>query len=503
MWNSDTVHQTNKKGEQSFARVCFNKKENQIVLASKIFGDKWNYPDIEITDITIDSRAVKPGSIFVCITGEVTDGHNYAEAAEKAGAAVIVAEHTVSSAIPVMIYENTKFALAEISSKFYGEPEKALKLVGITGTNGKTTVSYLIKKILETAGKTVGIIGTNEIVVGKEDVGIKSSTPTTPNSLELRKIFAKMLEMGAEYVVMEVSSHALELHRVAGLSYEVGVFTNLTQDHLDYHKTMENYFLAKKKLFAISKTGVINGDDEYGKRILADAPCKTMKIGASTGDIIAENIEISASGVNFDAVCEGGKYAVKLATPGIFSVYNGLCALGAAVALGISEEKAAAGLSVSEGVMGRLERVPTDTDFSVLIDYAHTPDGLENVLNAVNSFKKGRCIVVFGCGGDRDSTKRPIMGEIATRLADITVITSDNPRTENPGSIIEDILKGADGDNYKVIENRREAIAYALEVADKDDIVLLAGKGQETYQIIGKEKTHFDEREVVQELLSK
>ncbi len=473
------------------------------MLASKIFGEKWNGPDVEITDITIDSRAVRPGSAFVCIVGEQTDGHNFAKMAEDSGAAVIVAERELSAGVPVVVYENTKLALAEISSKFYGEPEKKLHLVGITGTNGKTTVSYLIKKILETAGKIVGVIGTNEIIVGNRDVGIKSSTPTTPNSLELRKIFAKMLEMGAEYVVMEVSSHALELHRVAGLTYDVGVFTNLTQDHLDYHKTMENYFLAKKKLFDISRVGVINCDDEYGARILEDISVDALSVSTKKAGLYAENIKIDAFGVEFLAVHEDKKYPASLAIPGLFSVYNGLCAIGAAIKLGISPELAVRGLSEAAGVKGRLERVPVDTDYSVIIDYAHTPDGLENVLNAVNSFKKGRCIAVFGCGGDRDKTKRPIMGKIATELADIAIITSDNPRTENPESIIEDIVAGTSGDNYKVIVNRRDAIAYALDLAEKDDVVLLAGKGQETYQIIGKEKTHFDEREVVKELLTK
>ncbi len=471
------------------------------MLASKLFGKKWTERDVEITGITIDSREVKPGYAFVCITGAVRDGHEFAKIAAQSGAAVIVAEHAVDVGVPVVEYADTKLALAEISSVFYGEPEKKLKLIGITGTNGKTTVSYLIKKILETAGKTVGIIGTNEILAGDRDVGIKSSTPTTPNSLELRRIFAKMLEMGAEYVVMEVSSHALDLHRVAGLQYEVGVFTNLTQDHLDYHKTMENYFLAKKKLFDISKTGVINADDEYGARLLGDIPCKAVSIGRNNADLTAEDIKIDAKGVEFTAVYEGRKYPVSLAIPGMFSIYNGICAMAAAFALGISPQAIVQGISSAGGVCGRLERVPTNTDYSVIIDYAHTPDGLENVLNAVNSFKKGRCIAVFGCGGDRDASKRPIMGEIGVRLADIAVITSDNPRTENPEKIIEDIVAGAGEGEYKVIVNRREAIGYALSIAKKDDVVLLAGKGQETYQIIGTEKTHFDEREVVRELL--
>ena len=471
------------------------------MLASKLFGDKWIGQDIEIKGITIDSRKAEPGYVFICITGAERDGHDFAKSASQNGASVIVAERSLDLDIPVIEYENTKLAMAELASKFYGEPEKSLKLIGITGTNGKTTVSYLIKSILEAAGKTVGIIGTNEILVGKKEVGIKSSTPTTPNSLELRQMFARMLEMGAEYVVMEVSSHALDLHRVAGLTYDVGVFTNLTRDHLDYHKTMENYFLAKKKLFDISKIGVINADDEYGARLLGSDACRMISVGINNADLRAENINIDASGVEFDAVYQGKSYPVSLGISGMFSVYNSICAMAAAISLGIDMTDVIAGINSASGVKGRLERVPTNTDYSVIIDYAHTPDGLENVLAAVNSFKKGRCIVVFGCGGDRDATKRPIMGEIGTGLADLAVITSDNPRTEEPEKIIADIVAGVKTGEYKVIVNRREAIEYALSVAKKDDIVLLAGKGQETYQIIGTEKTHFDEREVVREIL--
>ena len=471
------------------------------MLASKLFEEKWIGPDSEVADITIDSRSVAEGSVFVCIRGENVDGHKFAKMAEEKGAVCIICEEPVPVDIPFIVYPDTKIALAEIASRFYGEPEKKLHLVGITGTNGKTSVSYFAKKILESCGKKVGIIGTNEILVGSEDVGIKSSTPTTPNSLELRKIFAKMIEMGAEYVVMEVSSHALDLHRVEGLSYDVGVFTNLTRDHLDYHKTMENYFLAKKKLFDISKVGVINGDDEYGKRILEGNKSKLISIGIKDAELLAENIEIDEKGVKFAVTYKGEKYTVSLPVSGMFSVYNGLCAFGTAIALGIPADKVAEGLSMANGVCGRLERVETNTDFSVIIDYAHTPDGLENVLSAVNSFKKGRCIAVFGCGGDRDATKRPIMGEIGTRMSDIAIITSDNPRTEDPKAIIDDILAGAVDGKYTVVENRKEAIKYAISLAEKDDIVLLLGKGQETYQIIGTEKTHFDEREIVKEIL--
>ena len=452
------------------------------MLASKLFEEKWIWQDAEAKDITIDSRSVENGSIFVAVRGTNVDGHNFAKMAEEKGAVCVVAEEELSLNIPCIVYPDTKIALAEIASKFYEKPEEKLHLIGITGTNGKTSVSYFIKKILETQGKSVGIIGTNEILVGDKDVGIKSSTPTTPNSLELRKIFAKMLEMGAEYVVMEVSSHALDLHRVEGLSYDVGVFTNLTRDHLDYHKTMENYFLAKKKLFSISKVGVINQDDEYGNRILKEDKANKISIGTDKADLLAKDIEINEKGVKFNAVYKGNEYPVALPVSGMFSVYNGLCAFGGALALGIEPSRVAKGLSRADGVLGRLERVDVNTDYSVIIDYAHTPDGLENVLSAVNSFKKGRCIAVFGCGGDRDATKRPIMGEIGTKMVD-------------------DIVSGAQEGKFTVVENRKEAIKYALSLAKKDDIVLLLGKGQETYQIIGKEKMHFDEREIVKEIL--
>ena len=471
------------------------------MLASKLFGEKWIGPDCQVCDITIDSRCVTEGSVFVCIRGANVDGHDYAKMAAERGAVAIVCEEELSLPVPAVVYPDTKIALAKIASAFYEEPEKKLQLVGITGTNGKTSVSYFTKKILESQGKKVGIIGTNEILVGDKDVGIKSSTPTTPNSLELRKIFAKMVEMGAEYVVMEVSSHALDLHRVAGLTYDVGVFTNLTRDHLDYHKTMENYFLAKKKLFSISKIGVINVDDEYGNRIYEENKSQKISVSTKNGELVAEDIEIDEKGVRFNAKYMGEKYPVALPVSGMFSVYNGLCAFGAAIGLGIPAEKVAEGLSLAQGVCGRLERVETDTDFSVYIDYAHTPDGLENVLTAVNSFKKGRCIAVFGCGGDRDATKRPIMGEIGTKMSDVAIITSDNPRTEDPKKIIDDVVSGIKGENFTVVENRRDAIKYAISIARKDDIVLLLGKGQETYQIIGKEKIHFDEREIVKEIL--
>ena len=378
--------------------------------------------------------------------------------------------------------------------------------IGITGTNGKTTITYLIKSIIETAGMRIGVIGTNQNIIGDKVLVTQSTTPTTPNALELQQLFAEMVDSDAECVVMEVSSHALELERVHGCHFDVGVFTNLTRDHLDFHKTMENYLNAKAKLFKISDKGVVNFDDDGGKKIVANNDCDILKVGLSDGcDLKAKNIEISSSGADFDVEYDGKTYRVHIVIPGKFSVYNAICAMGAALQMGIDMDTIIKGLENATGVVGRVEVVPTNTDYTVIIDYAHTPDGLENIIKTVKDFAKGEVITLFGCGGDRDNTKRPIMGEIAGKLSDYSIITSDNPRTEDPVSIIEQIevgMKRTDG-KYKVIVDRREAIAYALDHAKKDDVIILAGKGQETYQIIGKEKHDFDERVVVYKHLNK
>jgi len=335
----------------------------------------------------------------------------------------------------------------------------------------------------------------------------QTTTPTTPNSLELQQMFDEMARGGADCVIMEVSSHALELSRVHGCNFTVGAFTNLTQDHLDFHKTMENYMLAKAKLFDISEHGVINTDDEYGKKILAmhsDKDITTFGVDGKA-DLWADNISISARGTSFDLISGDERYTVNIAIPGKFSVYNALTAAAVALKLGIDMDTIVLGLERAEGVLGRAEVVPTDTDYTVIIDYAHTPDGIENIIKAAKEFAKGRAITLFGCGGDRDNSKRAIMGEIAGKLSDYTIITSDNPRTEEPSKIIADIVVGmkrTDGE-YTVIENRRDAIEWALGFAKKDDIIILAGKGQETYQIIGKEKFDFDERVVVYNALNK
>ena len=467
--------------------------------ADKLFGKTWpeKFDNVEITGIAYDSRNVVEGNVFVCIKGFETDGHRFAKMAEKNGAAVIVAEDPVDVNIPVWYVKNSRQAIADLACTFYEHPSEKFKLIGVTGTNGKTTITYLVRSILEEAGMSVGIIGTNQNIIGDKVLVTQSTTPTTPNALELQQLFDEMARNQADCVVMEVSSHALELERVRGCHFDVGVFTNLTQDHLDFHKTMENYLKAKAKLFDMSDKGVVNFDDDGGKRIVAEKDCDILKVGlTSESDLWAENIRITARGDEFDLNYQGKQYAMKIGIPGKFSVYNAICAAGAALQLGIDMDTIQRGLAKAKGVLGRVEVVPTETDYKVLIDYAHTPDGLENIINAVKEFAEGDVITLFGCGGDRDNTKRAVMGEIAGRLSDFSIITSDNPRTEKPEAIVEQIVEGmqkTDG-KYTVIVDRREAIGYALDHAKPGDVIILAGKGQETYQIIGKEKVDFDER---------
>lgn len=478
------------------------------MLASELFGSKWTeqLEDKEITGIAYDSRSVMPGNVFVCIKGFESDGHKYANMAEKNGAAIIVAQDKIEAEVPVIYTDNSRVALAELACKYYGNPSEKFKLIGVTGTNGKTTITYLVKSILEAAGASVGVIGTNQNIIGDKVLVTQSTTPTTPNALELQQLFDEMAQSGADYVVMEVSSHALELSRVHGCRFDVGIFTNLTQDHLDFHKTMENYLNAKAKLFDISDKGVVNYDDEGGKKIVAQKSdkCGIIKVGLEDGcDIKAVNIDITARGVDFDVIYKEKTYPMHIVIPGKFSVYNAVCAIGAAVQLGIDMETIQKGLASAEGVIGRVEVVPTNTDYTVIIDYAHTPDGLENIIKTAKEFTKGRVITLFGCGGDRDNTKRAVMGEISGKYSDYSIITSDNPRTEDPNIIVDEVeagMKKTDGKYIKIV-NRKDAISYALDFAEKDDVIILAGKGQETYQIIGKEKHDFDERVIVYGLL--
>lgn len=459
--------------------------------------------ETEICDVCYDSRNVKKGDLFVAIRGYATDGHKYIDKALEQGAAAIVCEET-SENIPAVIVKNSRKALAQIGANQFDHPAQKLKMIGITGTNGKTTTTYLVKHVLESVGAKVGLIGTNQNMIGDE---ILETERTTPESYELQALFDKMVKAGCTHCVMEVSSHSLVLDRVYGVPFEVGAFTNLTQDHLDFHKTMEEYRKAKAILFTMCKKGILNMDDTASEKIMLDATCPIITYSAhnDSADLIAKNIELNADSVNFDVNIQNENAHVNLGIPGKFTVSNALTAIGVCHALGVSLEKIAEALKTAQGVKGRVEVVKTDTDYTVLIDYAHSPDGVENVLKAVRGFTKGRVIALFGCGGDRDRTKRPKMGAIAANLADYCIVTSDNPRTEDPKLIIDDIIEGMKDSKtpYEVIVNRPEAIFAALKMAKKDDTIVLMGKGHETYQEINHVKHHMDEREIVAEYLKK
>lgn len=459
--------------------------------------------ETEICDVCYDSRNVKKGDLFVAIRGYATDGHKYIDKALEQGAAAIVCEET-SENIPAVIVKNSRKALAQIGANQFDHPAQKLKMIGITGTNGKTTTTYLVKHVLESVGAKVGLIGTNQNMIGDE---ILETERTTPESYELQALFDKMVKAGCTHCVMEVSSHSLVLDRVYGVPFEVGAFTNLTQDHLDFHKTMEEYRKAKAILFTMCKKGILNMDDTASEKIMLDATCPIITYSAhnDSADLIAKNIELNADSVNFDVNIQNENAHVNLGIPGKFTVSNALTAIGVCHALGVSLEKIAEALKTAQGVKGRVEVVKTDTDYTVLIDYAHSPDGVENVLKAVRGFTKGRVIALFGCGGDRDRTKRPKMGAIAANLADYCIVTSDNPRTEDPKLIIDDIIEGMKDSKtpYEVIVNRPEAIFAALKMAKKDDTIVLMGKGHETYQEINHVKHHMDEREIVAEYFKK
>lgn len=455
--------------------------------------------EMNITEVVYDSRKVTPGSLFVAITGFAADGNRFIPMAVEKGAAVVVTAKKPELDVPYVLVESDRLALAMLGINYFGAPAKAMTMIGITGTNGKTSSTLLLKQLLEkTQGAKVGLIGTMENLIG--DMVIPTER-TTPESFELQRLFAQMRDAGCTHVVMEVSSHAIALERVGGVHFQVAAFTNLTEDHLDFHKTMENYCDTKAILFSRCDKAVLNCDDPWFTRMTANCRCDMLTTAVTgNGDLRAEELSLEADGIRFAAVCNGQRVNVSLPIPGKFTVYNAMTALGIALQLGVDLADAAAALADCQGVKGRVEVVPTPgKDFTVLIDYAHTPDGLENVLSSVRDFCKGRLISVFGCGGDRDPIKRPIMGEIGVRLADIGIITSDNPRTEKPSDIISDILKGVNESlgTYYVIEDRKKAIAYAMDIAQKDDIIVLAGKGHETYQEICGVKHHLDEREVV------
>ncbi len=459
--------------------------------------------ELNIRQVAYDSRKVDRGDLFVAVSGFATDGNRFIPMAFEKGAAAVVTASKPEQNVPYILVKSDRLALAQIGGNFFGKPAEDMHIIGITGTNGKTSATLLLKQVLEkTLGVKVGLIGTMSNQIG--DVQLPSER-TTPESFELQSLFAQMRSAGCKYVVMEVSSHAIALERIGGVRFAVAAFTNLTEDHLDFHKTMENYCDTKALLFQRCDKAVINCDDAYFDRICAKAECDVLTTSTQQGDLVAENVQLQANGVSFTAVTNSENVQVKLPIPGRFTVYNALTVLGIARQLGISLEDAANALADVSGVKGRIEVVPTPgKDFTVLIDYAHTPDGLEKVLTSVRDFCKGRLIAVFGCGGDRDPIKRPIMGAIGTKLSDIAVITSDNPRTEVAMAIIEDILQGITPDmgEYIVIEDRTKAIHYAMDIAQKDDMIVLAGKGHETYQEINGVKHHLDEREIVAQYLT-
>ena len=455
--------------------------------------------DREIAGVSYDSRQTKPGDLFVAITGLAVDGHTFIPAAQEKGAAVVLCQTPPETGAYVQV-GSTRAALAILGCNWFGHPADRMTMIGVTGTNGKTTTTYLLKSVLEqTLGARVGLIGTIQNMIGDR---VLPTERTTPESWELQALFAQMAEAGCTHVIMEVSSHALALNRVDGIRFHTGVFTNLTQDHLDFHKTMEAYLEAKAVLFTRCGHGVVNLDDPASERLMELARCPMLTFGEHTAaDLTADHISLGADHVAMEVHYRGASLPLRVGIPGDFTVHNALGVVGAALTLGIPLEKIAAALASAQGVKGRVEVVPTPgKDYTILIDYAHTPDGLENVLTTVKGFAAGRTVALFGCGGDRDRTKRPIMGQIAARIADFCIVTSDNPRTEEPDAIIQDILAGMTNTAtpYTVIPDRRAAIRWAMDNAQPGDVIVLAGKGHEDYQILGTKKVHLDEREVVQ-----
>lgn len=462
----------------------------------------------KITSIENDNRKVQSGSLFICIKGYTVDGHDYAESAVHNGAVAVLAERPLSLHVPVIVVKDTNRAMAVLADAFYGHPTKHFHLIGITGTNGKTTTSHLIEKILRDAGKKTGLIGTMYTKIGDKQFDTKN---TTPESLTLQKTFKQMVDAQVDAAVMEVSSHALDMGRVHGCDYNVAVFTNLTQDHLDYHHTMEEYKRAKELLFSqlgntynleAPKFAVLNVDDPASQTYMKSTAAHTVTYGIDhPADVRAKSINMTASGTTFTLVIPGGEYPVKIQLIGKFSVYNVLASIAATLVSGIAPLSIIHSIESVKGVAGRFELVNAGQHFTVVVDYSHTPDSLENVLKTVRQFAKERIFVVVGCGGDRDRTKRPIMAKIACQYATDPIFTSDNPRSENPISILKEMEAGVTGEKYAVIPDRKEAIQRAVNSAGSGDVILIAGKGHETYQIIGSEVHDFDDRVVAKEAI--
>mgnify|MGYP001492215000 CR=1 FL=1 len=457
--------------------------------------------EIKGEDLEFDSRKIKQGDVFIALEGSIVDGHTFISKAIENGAKTILVEKDVDKVegINYFLVDGLREKMGIIASNFYGYPQNQLKIVGVTGTNGKTTTTYILESIL--GEKNVARIGTVEYKIGDE---IIPAPNTTPSSLEIIKICKKALEKNIKYLIMEVSSHGLDIGRVNMLRFEAGIFTNLTLDHLDYHKTMENYYLAKRKLFDLvkdKKNSIINIDDEYGKRYLEYT--NGISYGIGQGDIQGEIKQITREGQEVTIKIFEKEYKINLRLLGRYNLSNLLGAIGAVKTLGLSDEEIISKIPLIHGAPGRFEPVKIDRDFTVIVDYAHTGDALENILKSINEFKTNRVITVFGCGGDRDKTKRPIMGGIAEKYSDIVIVTSDNPRTEDPEEIIKDIVVGLTKENHTIEIHREKAIEKAISLAEKNDIILIAGKGHENYQVIGREKIHFDDKEEVIKAIKK
>ncbi|MFD1067231.1 UDP-N-acetylmuramoyl-L-alanyl-D-glutamate--2,6-diaminopimelate ligase [Oceanobacillus locisalsi] len=468
--------------------------------------------DVEIVNVEMDSRKVKPGSLFVCIDGYTVDGHDFLQQAmdKGAAAAVISKEVSVSGDFPLIRVKDTGRALAMLSAAYYDYPTTKFPLIGVTGTNGKTTTTYLLDTIFEQQGKKSGVIGSIQVKIGEETFPVIN---TTPDVLELNRIFHQMQEKEAEQVIMEVSSHALDMGRVFGCDYDIGIFTNLSQDHLDYHKDMDDYLRAKSLLFSglgndyqqgKKKYAVINEDDDASDLLKRSTAQQVITYSCKQdADMMAKNIMLSPGGVAFKLVTPIGTTDIKTNLIGMFNVYNMLAASAAAIASGVGLDVIKEALESVKGVDGRFEPINEGQDYSVIVDFAHTPDSLENVLQTSREFAERKVYVVVGCGGDRDRTKRPLMANVAVKYADHVLFTSDNPRTEDPVQILEDMTGHLTEEEatFEVISDRAEAIKYAVEQAQKDDIILIAGKGHETYQIVGQTKYDFDDRQIARDAI--
>ena len=456
--------------------------------------------NIEITSITDDTRKVAEGCLFVCVKGGSFDGHTAAAEMLEKGAAAVVCEHDLGLGDRQILTDNSRRLYGMMCSAWFGHPEKKLHMIGVTGTNGKTTITNVIKHILMKNGHKTGLVGTIQNEIGDEIVHTEN---TTPMAYDLMALLDRMVKAGCEYVVMEVSSFGLVQNRIGASWFDTAVFTNLTQDHLDYHKDMEDYYQAKKMLFGICNCALVNIDDEYGKRLYGEIGCEKQSFSVKgCADYTADGIKIKSTGSSF-WFCKGGKsHLVKCRMPGAFNVSNITAAMAVCLRAGLSVDDIIAAVEEYNGVKGRCEVIPTGRDFTVICDYAHTPDALENILRSVREYTDNRLICLFGCGGNRDAAKRPKMAAAAAKFADRLIVTSDNPRNEAPELIIKEILTGLEGSDipYDVVVDRREAIYHALKIAEKGDIIVLAGKGHEDYQILaGMKHIHFDEREIVAE----